>query len=357
VATLPSRPSPFASCLVGIGLLTCIYLAALKLLNVPCPLTGCGEIINSRYGAVLGIPLPLLAVPFWITLAYPADRPWQDYVQLGSVLLLAAGGLALMAIQFLVLRGFCPFCTVHAAAALAAAFVLPLRGRAHPWVPSLVLALTLPLLFGARALALAQVHSWDAPGYSTVLIPKAGHDAKANKPVTATPSAMLSLQGVIDQVSFSWLGDVDAGQSPVLVISFQCPHCLDLLGQCLKNPQFGSLRGPKVLLFSSPDNSADSIAVLAAILSQPGTPRQQFTAVFSQLGMLFDPLLTRDSKELRSRLGTLFPRYTAKLAAAREQLNAQSEALKYVPGHGTPFLLLPDGSSKYDVTPADVLLP
>lgn len=355
--SIPPRTSSVASALVGLGLVTCIYLAALKLLNVPCPLAGCGDIINSRYGSLLRVPLPLFAVPFWIALAFPATRPWQVLVQLGSVLLLALGGLVLMGIQFFVLRGFCPFCTIHAAAALAAAFVLPLRGRAHPWIPSLVLALAMPLLFGERALALAQVNSWDAPGYSNVLIPKAGHDAKANRPETATLSAMLSLQGVIDRVSFDWLGDVDPAQSPVLVVSFQCPHCLDLLGQCLKNPQFGSLKGPKVLLFSSPDNSADSIAVLAAILSQPGTPRQQFTAVFSQLGMLFDPLLTRDSKELRSRLAKLFPHYTEMLGAAREQLNAQSEALKYVPGKGTPFLLQPDGSSKYDVTPADVLLP
>ena len=66
-------------------------------------------------------------------------------------------------------------------------------------------------------------------------------------------------------------------------------------------------QGPPLL---SSDSSADSIAVLAAILSEPGTPQQQFTAVFNQLGLLFDPLLTRDSKELRSRLGILFPHYT-----------------------------------------------
>jgi hypothetical protein len=190
-----------------------------------------------------------------------------------------------------------------------------------------------------------------------MMIPKAPRDSKASRPVNASASSMLSLQATVDQAAFSWLGPIDSERSPVLVISFQCPHCLDLLGQCLKHPQFGSLRGPKVLLFSSSDNSADSIAVLAAILSVPGTSQQQFTTVFSQLGMLFDPLLTRDSKELRSRLGVLFPNYTAKLAAAREQLNAQSEALKYIPGHGTPFLLQANGSGKYDVTPEDVLFP
>ncbi len=357
VLTIPSRTSSLATVLVGLGLLTCIYLSALKLLNVPCPLTGCGDIINSRYGSVLGVPLPLVAVPLWTALAFPATRAWQNAVQLGCVLLLALGGLMLMGIQFLVLRGFCPFCTLHAAAALAAAFALPMRGRAHPWLPSLMLALALPVILATKELALAQVHSWDSEGYASVMIPKAPRDSRASRPVNASASSMVSLQATVDQAAFSWLGAIDSERSPVLVISFQCPHCLDLLGQCLKHPQFGTLKGPKVLLFSSSDNSADSIAVLAAILSVPGTPQQQFTTVFSQLGMLFDPLLTRDSKELRSRLGALFPSYTAKLAAAREQLNAQSEALKYIPGHGTPFLLQANGSGKYDVTPEDVLFP
>jgi uncharacterized membrane protein len=355
--TLPSRTSSLATVLVGLGLLTCIYLSALKLLNVPCPLTGCGEIINSRYGTFLGVPLPLFAVPLWVLLAFPTTQAWQNRVQLASAALLALGGLILMGVQFIVLRGFCPFCTLHAAAALAAAFVLPMRGRAHSWLPSLVLVLALPLVYAAKGLALAQVHSWDAQGYASVMIPKASRDAKANRPVNVPDSSMQSLGSTVDQAAFSWLGPVDAERSPVLVISFQCPHCLDLLGQCLKHPRFGSLKGPKVLLFCSSDNAADSTAVLAAILSEPGTPQQQFTAVFSQLGMLFDPLLTRDSKELRTRLGVLFPHYTENLAAARERLNAQSEALKFIPGQGTPFLLQPNGSGKYDVTPEDVLFP
>jgi len=356
MATLPARTSSLTTLLVGLGLLTCIYLAALKLLNIPCPLTGCWDIINSRYGAVCGIPLPLLAIPLWVVIAFPANRAWQNHVQLASAVLLALGGLVLMGIQFLVLKGFCPICTLHAAAAFAAALALPMRGRAHPWLPSLMLALALPLFLAVKVLAEARVQSWDGPGFAnTPVIPRASRDAKAPKPTILSAPSMLSLQAGVDQVAFSWLGAIDSEQSPILVISFQCPHCLDLLGQTIKHPQFGSLKGPKVLLFASPDNSADSIALLAAILSVPGTPREQFTKVFSQLGMLFDPLLTRDSTALRSRLGVLFPRYTDKLEAARQLLNAQAEALRYIPGSGTPFLLMPSGSGKYDVLPNDLL--
>ena len=352
------RASSVTTCLVGIGLLTCVYLAALKLLNIPCPLSGCWDIINSRYGAVLGVPLPLLAVPLWLVLALPADRPWLGHLQLGASLALALGGLALMGVQFFVLRGFCPFCTLHAAAALATAFALPLRGRAHPWLPSLVLALALPLFLAVKLAAEARVEAWDTPGYTTLpVIPKASPGARAARAPVTPASGMVSLQASIGQAAFSWLGPIDAERSPILVISFQCPHCLDLLGQTLKHPRFGTLHGPKVLLFSSPENSADSMAVLAAILSAPGTPQQQFSAVFSQLGMLFDPLLTRDSKALRSRLATLFPRYTERLADAKGLLDANAEALKYIPGRGTPFLLLPDGTGKYEATPGDLLFP
>jgi len=357
MATLPSRTSLLATVLVGLGLLTCIYLAALKLLNAPCPLIGCDRIINSRYGSILGVPLPILAMPFWVVLALPTTKAWQRCVQLGSVLLLALGGLILMGIQFIVLRGFCPFCTLHAVAALAAAFVLPLRGRAHPWLPSLMLVLALPLTLAAKGLALPQVHSWDTQDSFSMTILKAPGNAGTNEPVNASALSMRSFESSVGQVAFSWLGPIDPERSSVLVISFQCPHCLDLLGQCLKHPRFGTLKGPKVLLVSSPDSSADSIAVLAAILSVPGTPQQQFATVFTQLDLLFDPLLTHDSKELRSRLRALFPHYTEHLAAARELLNAQSESLKYIPGHGTPFLLQPNGSVEYDVMPGEILFP
>jgi uncharacterized membrane protein len=336
VATLPYRASSLTTALAGLGLLACIYLSGLKLLGAPCPVAGCDEIVNSRFGSVFGLPLPVLAVPPWIALCLPQDRSWLRRIQLVSSLCLALGSLVLLAIQFLVLRGFCPICTLHAAVAVAAAFALTLRGRAHAWLPALVLALALPLLFAARELFLGPFIS---PG------------------TTGRSSAGMLAQRSVDQAAFSWLGPIDAGKSPVLVISFQCPHCLELFGQCLRTRGFGSLRGPKVLLFSSSDSSADSAAVLAAILSEPGPPQEQFAAVFGRLGSLFGPLMNHDSEELRSRLGALFPRYAGKLAAAREQLVAQSEALGHLPWHGTPFLLLPDGTVKYDVTPADVLLP
>jgi uncharacterized membrane protein len=349
--TLPSRASLLTTLLVGLGLLCCIYLAALKLINAPCPLTGCGEIINSRYGAIHGIPLPLLAIPLWIALALPATAPWQRRLQLGSVLLLAAGGLVLMGIQFFILRGFCLFCTLHAASALAAAVALPTRGRAHAWLPALLLALALPVVLAVKDSSEATVRSWETPAGPPAPGGKSAGPAAAPAPVPPL------LPANIDQAAFRWLGDFDAKRSPLLVVSFQCAHCLDLLEETLRRPQFGSLKGPKIFVYAQPHDAADSIAVLAAMLSVPGTPREEFAAVFSQLDNLRDPLLNHDSKELRRQLGVLFPKYAEKLDLARRQFNVQVVALKYVPGKGSPFLLMPDGSSTYGVATGDLLFP
>jgi uncharacterized membrane protein len=345
VATLPARTSILTTCLAGLGLLCCIYLAALKLINLPCPLAGCGEIINSRYGSIFGVPLPLLAVPLWIVLALPAARAWQGGVQLAAALILALGGLVLMGIQFFVLRGFCPFCTLHAVAALAAAFALPMRGRAHAWLPALMLALTLPLFLAVKAQAEARLRSPDAPGYSVA----AGAGAAAPAP------AKLALPANIDQAAFRWLGEIDAKQSPILVVSFQCAHCLGLLEGTLRSPQFGFMKGPKVFVYAQPQESEDTVDVLAAMLSVPGTPQDQFATVFGQIDAFREPLLTHDSKELRKRLDSLFPRYTEKLALARQQFNVQVVALKYIPGKGSPYLLMPDGTSSYGVVPTDLM--
>ncbi len=348
MAILPPRNSFLTTFLVGVGLLCCIYLAALKLINLPCPLTGCGDIINSRFGSILGVPLPLFAIPLWIVLALPATQAWQSVAQRCCVGILAIGGLALMGIQFFVLKGFCPFCTIHALAALLAAFALSKKGSAHPWLPALVLALTLPLFVGIKAMAEARLRPGEAPVNASSTapgVPATGGSVAPSRPI---------LPPFIDKAAFSWLGEIDPKQSPILVVSFQCSHCLDLLGNALKDPRFGTQKGPKVFVYAQPQESADSIAVIAAMDSVPGTPEEQFAAVFGQMNALREALLTHDSKELRKQLGALFPHYSDKLAVATQEFKIQVVALKYVPGKGSPYLLLPDGTSTYGVVSTDL---
>jgi uncharacterized membrane protein len=344
VAPLPSRTSPSTTFFVGLGLLCCIYLAALKILNLPCPLSGCADIINTRYGSLFHVPLPVYAIPLWLILTVPASGPWQESAQLLVARLLGAGCLVLMGIQFIVLRGFCPFCTAHAVAAVATAVLLPKKGRAHTWLPAVMLALTFPVLGIVKATAVSRLESWQP-----VEAPAPG-EAAAGPGGPSAPKPVVPAS--IDQVAFHWLGDFDPKASPILVVSFQCSHCLDLLEEVVSHPRLGTLKGPKIFVYSQPNAASDTIAVLAAMLSVPGTQEEQFASVFSQIEVLRDPMVTRDSKELKSRLGELFPHYTEKLAAARQQYNLQVVALKYIPGRGSPYLLLPDGTNRFgDIAP------
>lgn len=336
------RTSPFATALVGVGLLTCVYLAALKLLDVACPLAGCANIINTHYGSLFRVPLPLYAIPLWLTLAVRAERPWQNRVQLASLLALALGAAVLMGIQFLVLRGFCPFCTLHAAAAITAAFVVPRRGHAHPWLPAVILALVLPILFAVKVVERAKAQSWTPP--EEVAAGAAG----------PAPAATPAIPPSVDKAAFAWLGDFDAATSPTLVVSFQCTHCLDLLEEVLTHPHDGTLKGPKVFVYAAHGFSGDTVEVLAAILSVPGTPQEQFATVFGHLDAFRDALITHDSVSLRDSLAGLFPGYTAKIDAARQRYNLDVVALKYIPGRGSPYVVFPDGTSKFggDVVPS-----
>jgi uncharacterized membrane protein len=348
VPTVPQRTSALTTTLVGVGLLTCIYLAGLKLLGLSCPLSGCANIINTHYGSLFHVPLPLFAIPLWLTLTVPSARPWQIGVQLASLLALAAGALVLMVIQFFVLKGFCPFCTLHAACALVAAFVVPRQGRAHAWLSPVLLALALPILFAVKVIERNDVQSWNSPEEPAASAPAAAAPVQAQTP---PPPA---IPASVDKAAFTWLGDFDPKESPFLVVSFQCSHCLDLLEETLTHPHMGSLKGPKILVYAAHGNSPSTIAVLAAILSMPGTPQEQFAAVFAQQDSFRDALITHDTAELKARLAELFPAYTTKLEAAQQLFALQVTALKYIPGRGSPYILFPDGSSKFgsDVTPA-----
>jgi uncharacterized membrane protein len=349
--SVPQRTSRPATALVAVGLLTCVYLAALKLLNLPCPLSGCASIINTHYGSLFHVPLPLYAVPLWLTLVVPSPRSWQVKVQLAALAALAGGALALMVIQFFVLKGFCPFCTLHAAAALASAFVVPKWGRAQAWLAPAVLALVLPIFLFVKILGQADAQSWNTPDAAP-----SAEAAPAVASPEVTPQAGVSSavnMASVDKAALNWLGDFDSKDSPILVVSFQCSHCLDLLQETLTHPRMGTLKGPKIFVYSTHGSAADTVAVLAAILAQPGSPQEQFAAVFAQQDTFRDALITHDSAELKRHLAELFPGYESKLEAAKQLHTRQNVALKYINGRGSPFILFPDGSSKFggDVTP------
>jgi uncharacterized membrane protein/predicted DsbA family dithiol-disulfide isomerase len=87
--------------------------------------SSCETVIFSKFGQVLGVPLPLLGVATFGTLLIislvPGARMSRGLVPLS--LLAGAGGLGLLLIQFLVLQTVCPLCLVADICALVTGVV------------------------------------------------------------------------------------------------------------------------------------------------------------------------------------------------------------------------------------------
>jgi uncharacterized membrane protein len=156
--------------------------------------SGCDEVTHSAYGRMAGVPLPVVGVVafgLFFALSLFSNRPAG---RLLGPLALAAGaaGLALLFIQFLVLKRLCRLCLFVDACALFLAVVelaLPSQpvpqagpGRRWPWLLIAALAIALP------------------PAWSLL------------KPPPPVP----------DEVKAHW---VEGKVTVVLVTDFDCPAC------------------------------------------------------------------------------------------------------------------------------------
>jgi uncharacterized membrane protein len=103
--------SRLASLLAALGLALASYLALLKLYALPCLGPGsCQAVLHSQFGAVFRVPVGVLGALLWLAVILVPDRSKR-----GALLLLMSAGAAMfMVIQFVVLRGFCLYCTLHA---------------------------------------------------------------------------------------------------------------------------------------------------------------------------------------------------------------------------------------------------
>lgn len=305
----PSFKRWIATLCCTLGLALSLHLALLKFYSLPCigP-GGCHAIIHSGYGSVLGIPVGLYGAVLWAGAILVTERTKRG----GLLFLLAAGSAIFMGIQFLVLRGFCLYCTAHA---LVAWLALGLNAEAPKrWSVPLGVALALGGFWLARVEAASQAA-------------QAGPIAAGGGPLAAAPAGL------------PWLAPLTP-RSPALVVSLNCAACLDLLDE-LTRQKYADVRSGPALFFKVTDENRElTTTFVAAVLSQPGSRRDAFLSVSTLLLTVQDQALSAP-REAATRFAAMFPNAGAQREQAERVLAAQSKDLEAAHAGDTTPLFVP----------------
>lgn len=321
-ATPSSAQRLAASLLTALGLGLALWLALIKWRSLPCLGGGCDTVIQSRYGALFGVPVGVYGAALWTVLAAPLPSRLRWFAHV----LLAFGAAAFMGIQFGVLRAFCPYCTIHAVAALAAWRWRQLRPAW--WALALGAALA-------------------AGGYGLAQRTADLRAATAGRPAALAPGA-----GAL----YPFDGDATpaAAARPVLVLSLTCPACLDLLGAVSEAPWPAGGIGAALYVKSTPRDRELATVWLAACTETAGsTRRDRFTAVTAMLAAQRE-LITSDPDAAARWLAGLFQPSAAARQAAAQVLDRHAALVAASGVITTPWLLPPHGPARTRVTPADL---
>lgn len=317
-----------ASLLIALGLGLALWLALLKWRSLPCLGGGCDTVIQSRYGSLFGVPVGVFGAALWLALVAPLPAAGRRAVHAA----LALGALGFMVVQFGILRAFCPYCTVHAVAAVTAWRWR--RVRPAWWAVALGVALA---------------------GGGYLLAQRAADRAAA----TARPA--VGLAAGVD----AWWPLADAapvavavapGGAPrsVLVISLTCPACLDLLRELTDAPAPAGRAGPAVYVKAEPRERALALAWIAACRDLAGsTPRDRFLAVTAML-VAQRELVTADPDAAAAWLAGMFQTSPAARAEAEAMLARQAVKLAESGIVTTPWFLPPGGPPRARVAAAEV---
>ncbi len=320
-AAMPSTPRLASHLICALGLALALYLTLLKLFALPCHAPGdCQKIIFSSYGTIFRLPVGLYSAALWIAALLQRDA----FKRAIFLSLLALGSLGFMVIQFAVLRGFCLYCTLHALCTFAA-FALH---RTAPR-PSLIIPLAALLAAGGFALSYQGAHS-----------------------VSATPTSVSSAPRLSFVSGLPWLAPVGE-KSPALILSLDCPSCLDLLEQLTSHDFTSVKQGPTLFFKTTPANRALTQEFISGILAQKDLPiRDAFLASTLLLLTQKDLVLTRPDAATQA-LAALLPASTTEHPLAEKILAAQSQALSAAKLPATtPRLIAPDGRehSRIDIS-------
>jgi uncharacterized membrane protein len=303
--------------LIIAGLALSTYLAALKYLSLPCLGSGgCHAILYSRYAEIFTVPVGVYGILLWLAVIYVPDRTKR-----GMLLLLMSGGsVVFMLLQFAVLRGFCLYCTLHALITWGALY---LHGeKPARWTAPLGLA------FAAAAIFLTQQQVIRRVEAATV---------------QTTPAAAANLH--TQAAGLYWLGPFTE-KSPALILSLDCPACLDLLDSLTQRSYRDTPAGPAIYFKTTDANRALTETFLAAVLSQDSTPRDAFLATATLLLTQKDTALNAPASAAQ-QLAAQFPAASSRLIHARRILADHTLALQSAAlGETTPLLLPRDAKPR-----------
>lgn len=237
-----ARPALGAIALLGAALTA--YLTATKLLGMTagCAVTpgagGCGDVLNSAYAEVWGIPLPLFGCVAYLgmaafalgPLAFNPETQRSRRRQLETVTwwLLLVGGFAMAAFSSYLmyvlvtdLHAVCPYCI---GSALLSASLLLLTLFGHDWedlgqvafsgviVVTIVAVGAFGIYAGARGPVLAAVPDERLPIPPITTAPKPGYGWEI---VTASGPAEMALAEHLNQIGAKKYG------------AYWCPHCYE----------------------------------------------------------------------------------------------------------------------------------
>jgi uncharacterized membrane protein len=305
----PSLKPWLATLFCAVGLALSVFLGLIKLYALPCiGGGGCDTVIHSMYGTVLRVPIGFVGALLWLAAIVISDHAKRSAL----LFLLAVGSAALMCIQFLVLRGFCLYCTAHAVTAwLAFGFH---RHAPRRWA----IVLGLALAVGAFSLARSKAQT------------------RAGMSFPAEAGGALKLSAELSGVA--WIAPIEP-RSPGLVISLNCAACLDLLEE-LSRRSLGNVQGGPAIFFKvTEENRELTTTFVAAVLSQPKSKREGFLAATALLLTIKDQALSSPATAA-VQLGAMLPAAAAHRAQAADLLAAQTQVLaEHKLGDTTPLLV------------------
>ena len=320
----PQLKSRLAAACYTLGLALSVYLALLKLFALPCIGPGnCQAILYSRYGSVFFVPVGVFGALLWLAVIIVPDKEKRT-----ALLVLLAGGTAIfMVIQFLVLRGFCPYCTLHAVVAWGALALH--RERPRVWILFVAFTLAGGGFYASRqhVAAHAQTEVALAPRLSVL---------------ADNPSAL------------SWLGAIRP-QSSTLVLSLDCAACLDLLDTLTRESYAKRTAGPAIFLKTNDNNRALTTEFLAAVLAQRDLPRRDAFLAVATLLLSEKETALANPAEAAVRLAAIFPAAGGQKQDAERIVAAQSKTLSEAQlGDTTPLLISRVGHTQVFFKPADL---